>query len=242
METAQTADYGLRVLLELERNGEQTVSELASGLGIHRAVLQRIVATLHGRALLTRTSDNRYRLGPGLLVLGSGIQHELAGVARLPMLELADDIREVIVLTAVDGDEAEVIARRSGNHGPLRIEAPIGFRHSLAVGATGLAILAFMPQEVGRRLVPPSGWDRLDEIREAGYAVTVGELRDFMIGLAVPVQTSDSGVVGSLAVVVPAVRADGILAALPKLQVVSAKLGDEVDHLHAMRRERELKP
>lgn len=225
METAQTADYALRALLALADDGEQTITELARSLTLNRAVVQRIVATLHGRAMLTRSADGRYALGPGLILLGAGIQHELARIARLTLLELSEATQEMIVLAAPDGDEAVVIARRSGSHGPLRIEYALGFRHSLGRGASGLVMLAHMDRSIAERLLPVAELPRLEGIREQGYALTEGEIREFMIGVAVPVLTRQGDVIGSLAAVMPTVRANRVEEIVPQLQAAAASVG-----------------
>lgn len=226
METAQTAGYALLALLELERHQRErgdesnvglSVTDLARGLKLNRAVVQRVVATLHRRALLTRCIDGKYVLGPGLINLGQGIPHELAHLSKLSLLDISESMEEMIVLSVPDGDESVVVARQNGNRGPLRIEYAIGFHHSLARGASGLAMLAYMRPAVAARLMPTDEMHKLDTIRTNGYAITSGEIRAAMVGVAVPIRAEDGEVLGSLAAVIPAERAGGAERLVPQL-------------------------
>ncbi|GAB7005676.1 hypothetical protein JCM18899A_31490 [Nocardioides sp. AN3] len=236
METAQTADYALRVLLELERHqgelGDESnvglsVTELARGLELNRAVVQRVVATLHRRALLTRCFDGKYVLGPGLLNLGRGIPHELAHIAKLALVDLAESAEEMVVLSVPEGDESVVVARQNGNHGPLRIEYAVGFRHSMARGASGLAMLAFMRPAVAARLMPADDLPKLERIRQAGYALTHGEIAAAMVGVAVPIRLEDGKILGSVAAVLPNERAEGAERLVPQLVKAAEAIQDE---------------
>jgi DNA-binding IclR family transcriptional regulator len=74
-ETSQTLDRGLRVLEVVAESSEGlTITELASRLGIGRTVVYRLVVTLEQHALIRRGSDNRCRLGLGVLAMGRQLQ------------------------------------------------------------------------------------------------------------------------------------------------------------------------
>lgn len=223
METAQTADYALLVLLELERRDGQTASEISHGLGVSRNVAQRVLVTLRSRAMVVRNDDGAYLLGPKLIALGRNVPHALAFVARAILRDLSDLVGETVVLAARSGDEAEVVAAHAGVAGPLRIDYETGFRHPLATGASGIAILAYSEPEVGSRLLP-SNDQRLGAVRSRGYASTSGEIRADMAGLAVPIFSAEH-LVGSLAIISPLNRSARALDSLPGLLAAAEQIG-----------------
>ncbi|WP_350351661.1 helix-turn-helix domain-containing protein [Microbacterium sp. A8/3-1] len=210
METAQTADYALSILLALEERPDQTISELAVSLDLSRSVAQRIVVTLHNRAFVIRGRDARYSLGPALIEISASLPHQLAIAARPYLKDLAQSTGEMIVLAVPEGDEAVVIARRSGNSSPVRVEYEVGFRHPLWQGASGVSILANLDTVRRRKLGSPAGQIDVEAIRAQGFARTSGQLREHMEGLAVPIMSEREGVVGSIAVVAPTVRSSDL--------------------------------
>jgi IclR family transcriptional regulator, KDG regulon repressor len=224
MEIAQTADYALRVLLELERQDGQSINALAELLGVSRSATQRILTTLRDRALVLRDHGGKYFLGPGLIALGQHIAHDLTIAAGPLLRELSDSTGETIVLSAPMGDVAEVVASSLGTSGPLRIDYQTGFRHPLTTGASGLAILAFSDPVGGRSSLVPEVAEQLDLIRQRGYAETSGEIRPDMAGLAVPVFAGDD-LLGSLALIAPAGRYAGADCYLDRLHAAAHHIG-----------------
>lgn len=226
METAQTADYALLALLELERRDGRTVSQLAGALSLNRTVVQRIVTTLHRRAALTRDVEGRYWLGPLLIALGEHLPHELA-VAGAPFVrDLARRAQETVVVAARDGAEVVVVARENGSSSPLRVEYEVGFRQPITSGATGIAVLAHLDEVEARRLASASDVAALGQVRAQGYARSAGQVRPGMVGVAAPVLAGEAGVVGSVAIVAPVMRAERLEGLLDDLVDTAGQIGD----------------
>src|SRR5262249_45610968 len=81
-ETAQRLDRGLRLLQYIaDAAGGLTVTEAAARLGVGRAVVYRLAATLVVHGLVRRDKDGRLRLGPGVLRLARRAQPLLADAA-----------------------------------------------------------------------------------------------------------------------------------------------------------------
>lgn len=240
MEIAQTADYALRVLLELERRDGQSINALAELLGVSRSATQRILTTLRDRALVLRDHGGKYFLGPGLIALGQHIPHDLT-IAGGPLLrELSETTGETIVLSAPMGDVAVVVASSPGTSGPLRIDYQTGFRQPLTTGASGLAILAFSDPDTRPPLASEVA-EKLNIIRQRGYAETTGEIRPDMAGVAVPVFAGDE-LMGSLALIAPAGRYAGGDQYLSRLQAVARRIGASVHIEHLPLPDREETP
>src|SRR5262245_11007513 len=86
----QTLDRGLRVLglLAAEPDG-LTVNELAAELGVHRAVVYRLLATLGAHRLVARSPDGRFRLWTGVVALARAVAPQLQAAALPELSRLA---------------------------------------------------------------------------------------------------------------------------------------------------------
>ncbi|GAA3882279.1 IclR family transcriptional regulator [Leifsonia kafniensis] len=208
VETAQTADYALRVLLELEAHDGQTMSELADKIDVGRSVVHRIIATLRVHAAVTRDPRGRYWLGPMLVLLARGLQHELATVGDGALAELAELCQETAIISVPEGDQSVVVACALGHTGALRVEHEVGFRQPLSRGASSLAILAYQRHPAISRLLQPEDLGVLEEIRAQGYAQTTGQIRSHMVALAAPILDEDGWAIGSVALIAPETRAE----------------------------------
>ena len=170
-ETSQTLDRGLQVLVLLGSPTHVrglTVSELAAELGVGRAVVYRLVATLEARDFVLRGDDGRVRLGLGVTRLQLAVRPMLVEAARPILRELADEVGATAHLTVADGEQALALAVVEPSWTDFHIAYRVGSRHPLTLGAAGRAIL-----EARRGTVAP--------------VVTVGELQQGAHGLAAPV-------------------------------------------------------
>lgn len=143
-ETSQTLDRGLRILELLADSGAgPTITEIATELGVGRAVVYRLLATLEAHGLVRRDEDGgRIRLGLGVLQLSRRVQ-PLLREAALPVLRrLADELGATAHLTVVDGGEALAVAVVEPSWTDFHVAYRIGSRHPLDRGAAGRAILA----------------------------------------------------------------------------------------------------
>lgn len=167
-ETAQTLDRGLQVLQLLGSSaghGGLTMSELAAALGVGRAVVYRLVATLVERDFAVRGADGRVRLGLAVARLSVTLRPLLVETARPVLRELADAAGATAHLTIAEGDEALALVVVEPSWTDFHVAYRMGSRHPLTRGAAGRAILA------GR-----SG--------EGGMVATTGELQQGAHGLA----------------------------------------------------------
>ena len=220
-ETSKTADQALALLLELVERGPMTAAELARNLELNRTVVHRLLTTLHGRGFINRHARG-YAPGAVLVQMAQRVQPELRAAAAGIMARIGREIGETVVLHIVDGDDALVLDQYVGVRHIVRVEHDIGSRHSLAVGASGRALLAYLPAKtidrVCRNAAHPDTLRRqLDGVRQLGYALSHDELQRGVHGVAVPVLDSHAHALASLAVIVPPDRA--------------ARLVDNVDDL-----------
>ena len=210
-ETAKTADQALQVLEHVAASGPQPVAALARDLKMHRTVAHRLLATLHQRGFLRRVPGG-YAPGFALLRVAQRVEPELLAAARPVLSQLAREHGETFILTAADGDDAVQIEQAVGSEHFVRVQLARGFRHSLALGASGRAILAYLPAAavegvVARAKEPRKLLAQLAEARRLGYAESHDELSHAVHGVSAPVLVRGE-VIASLGMVMPSVRAE----------------------------------
>ena len=196
----QSVERALQILLSFDGEGrELSVGEIASLLRVHKSTASRLTASLRKHGLLERRpGSERFRLGPevarlGLLALAG---RELIDVARRPMSDVAAAAGETVTLSTFDGDELTTVAQVDSPHvvGP---RTWIGRSSPLHATSDGKVFLAFggAPLPDGPLVAFTSATRtrraelrrELAQIRELGWARTVGELEDGLHGVAAPV-------------------------------------------------------
>jgi DNA-binding IclR family transcriptional regulator len=169
IETAQTLDRGLRLLLLVSDNPYGlTVTEAAERLGVGRAVIYRLAATLAEHGMIRRDSSGRMRLGAGILHLAGRAQPLIAEAARPLLRKLAESVGATAHLTVADGAEATALAVVEPSWTSFHVAYRTGARHPIGRGAAGKAILS------GRHGDP-------------AWQATEGELEAGAYGVAAPV-------------------------------------------------------
>ena len=168
-ETAQTLDRGLKLLtLVADAPGGLTVSEAAARLGVGRAVIYRLAATLAEHGMLRRDGAGRLRLGVGVLHLARRAQPLVADAARPALRALAERVGATAHLTVAEGTEAVALVVVEPSWTQFHVAYRTGSRHPLELGAAGRAILA------GRA-------------GGTGWVESTGELQPGAYGIAAPV-------------------------------------------------------
>jgi DNA-binding IclR family transcriptional regulator len=213
----------LRHLAEAE--GEVTVKGLAQSAGLPPSTAHRLLGLL-AREGLVEPDPARHRYRPGLeyyrlaaLIMG---RLDLAALARPIMDAVVAECGETCVLGLYLPAERRMmfVARVDSAH-PLRYPLELHRPLSVAWGATGRAILAFLPEAeieavltmgepspaTGASLPPPATMRRqLEAIRARSIAVSHGEKIPGAVGIAAPVTRAGGRVIGSLALTIPELR------------------------------------
>ncbi len=199
------------------------VRELAARLEVSPSTVHRLITDLEKLGLVGRTEQGAYRLGLEFMRLA------WTAVERYPIQEVSTDTLQE--LTEQSGESSFfAVYGESRNHMmfSLVVESPHPLRYSLPLkqwiplytGASGLAILAFLPPDVvdevtGGQMVPSTERTvveseqlraRLEMIARDGYAITHGERIEGAIAIASPVFGPSGAVVGSLGITMPEAR------------------------------------
>jgi IclR family acetate operon transcriptional repressor len=192
------------------------VSEIARRLDLGKAVVHRILQTLVEAGLLSYSAETRlYCLGPTALSLGRNAARDNdVRTAAMPIIShLAAITGETTTVTAVSGHNRYYVGQvESAQH--IRITINVGQQVPMAAGASGLSILAFMPErDIELALsVPLTRYtastvtdpdlirERLVTIREQGWASSEGERVLHSSSIAAPIFDITGAPAGSLSV------------------------------------------
>lgn len=186
----QTLDRGITALQMVARTeGGLKIAELADELGLNRAIVYRLVATLADHGMVQRLADGRIVLGSGAILLAAHAERNLRALARPLVESLAEHSGATAFLSMAQGSDCVAILTAEPRDAFLNIHYRVGTRHPIDRGAPGLAILAGRPER-------PGDSEAVKAARRDGYCVTRGELQKGAVGVASPIRMSSSGLTG----------------------------------------------
>ena len=195
-----------------------TLSELSVQVGLPRSTVHRIVSALAQEGFVRPAPSGKLRIGPALVGLEVSSRTDLRHEAGPYLERLSRELRETVDLAVLDAGEVLFIDQYTSRH-TLRIVSQIGARFPLHATANGKALLAALPPEEARSLLPrrlPASTENtitdreamlreLDEIRTTGLAY---DREEFTIGIAaVGIAVHDAmGALAAITVVAPVAR------------------------------------
>jgi IclR family acetate operon transcriptional repressor len=235
-------DKCLEVLFLLGREGRPLgVREIARTLDMSPATVHRFLTSLTNYGLCSKTEDGlQYQLGFGCVDLAQAVTGNIE-IARLggPIAyRLRDVTGETVTIQIRTGRSQVCVLEAEGLH-ELRRRVGLGRKMALHAGASGRAILAFLPEAeidayfaeplvpIGPNTITDEEELRrvLDECTRTGYAVSYQESVVGVGGIAVPIRSARSQVTASLSVSGLASRIrDELETSLPELLAASAAL------------------
>jgi DNA-binding IclR family transcriptional regulator len=187
------------------------VTELSRRLDCSKSVVHRILAALTERGFVVADpATHRYRLGPNARRLGDvASEHQDLGAQALPHLRrIRERTGETATFSARRGAVRVYVEQVESRH-VVRQTVRVGEEAPLHLGASGKAILAFLPESAW-----PSGAGGaalgadLRRIRRRGYATSQGERIPGAASVAAPVFDRDGSVIGSISVAGVVVRTE----------------------------------
>jgi DNA-binding IclR family transcriptional regulator len=198
--------------------------EIAAGVAMHPSTLHRVLAHLQAGGLVQQEPETgRYRLGLGFLRLAwKAADHTPVRAIALPSLQaLVDVTGETALLALYDPSRQEMmLAATVDSPHPIRQARQIAEWLPVTAGATGLAILAFLPEAEQRAILarplptitPRTTTDRaaleqiIEHIRVQGYTLTRGERTPGAVGVGAPIFGPAGRVIGSVGMTQPEQR------------------------------------
>jgi IclR family mhp operon transcriptional activator len=240
---------GLEVLHVLNQHNGATVSEVAAAIDLPRTTTYRILETLCVAGYAYRAaSDDRYRLTILVRGLSDGFDDEawITQIARPYIYELCRQLVWPVAIASISG--SSMLVRQTTDHqSPLAVEkrGP-GFRVPILGSASGLAYLAFCPNEQRDTLLDilakskrdtdkparnrKKVYERLLETRKQGYSVFRRKRRvSDELSFSVPIFAEDR-LLAALSIrfastAVP--EADAMQRFVPKLRKVAKRIGED---------------
>lgn len=186
---SQTLARGLRILDLLADAGRpMSVAELADGLGVHRSVAYRLVRTLEDSSLVIRDAAGTYAIGPHVATLARSVATDLQSAARPELQRLADELGMTAFLVVLDRSECVTLLTTEPRTPVASIAQRPGSRHSVLVGAPGIAIQTLLNADdrLSHGITAPEA-DEVTAARAAGYASSHGEVIPGVTAIAAPV-------------------------------------------------------
>lgn len=216
-ESVRAVDRALEILMAFTATDHQlTASELLKRVDLSRPTLYRLLRTLEHSGFIVSSGDpQRFELGPSVAHLAHvwSSSLDIATLAQPMLRRLWDQTGETVALLVHQGNSRICVAELPSAQ-PLSFKRGLGYREDVTLGASGRAILAHVPtpesylNKSGEAVNVSAYLDRLQQIREQGYAISRDELIQGAVAVAVPFFLGNDKVMGSLAVFGPGVRVD----------------------------------
>lgn len=224
-QTIAGVERALDVLLLFGRPGAATlgVTEVAEELELSKAVVHRILTTLRAKGFVELDeATHRYGLGHGALTLGLSFLSRLdvQDLAREALRELSARTRETATLSVRAGWHRVYVDQVTPDR-DIKMVVQLGSQHPLHAGASSKALLAFLSDELREAWFERGALERvtastttskrrlraeLDEIRERGWAASLGERQEGAGSVAAPIRRHDGSVAGVVSVCGPLER------------------------------------
>ncbi|MDE4605714.1 IclR family transcriptional regulator [Sinorhizobium meliloti] len=218
--TVQSVDVCIDVLLDVAKNPDCRLVDIARDIGETKPRILRMLRTMERRGLVRKSSSGTYRLGNTAIVLGTAAstQVDLVRIANPILEELGQKVNETTQLRIIDNGESLCIAKFEPTR-DLRVHSMIGRRRPLHAGSYKV-LLAYLPPQVQAQMIP----DKLERftartittrarleaelkrVREAGHCVSRGEVSDQLVSVSVPVLAFDGSVIAAVNIAAPAFR------------------------------------
>jgi DNA-binding IclR family transcriptional regulator len=170
---------------------ELALAEIARQTGQYKSTILRLAVSLERFGYLIRAENGRFRLGPAVWRLGSSYRHgfDLSDIMRPELKLLSDATNETASYYVREGNSRTCLFRSEPARA-IRHSITEGVTTPLDRGASGKILLAYSQPD------DPAYQD----IRAAGYAISLGERDPEVAAASVPVLAEDGRLLGAIAV------------------------------------------
>lgn len=248
--------YGNHIVQSLERafdiinyiatkEPSPSLSEIGRAVGLSLSTVHRLLSSMQAKGVIEKDSAGRYRVGSVVLKWSTSMLHQgaLADLV-LPFLhKLREETNETVSFHALVGRHHVCIQQVQSRH-EIGSIVEMGKATPLGLGASGRAILAYLPEE--ERLIAIRLWnsyglphidaqsfeDELSRVRTDGVVKSLGERVKGAVSASAPVFSSSGGVVGAMTLSGPQDRlsADTLDVYAQRLKAIAARVSSELGH------------
>lgn len=214
-----TADRALEILkMFSDSKPEISGHDVAEQLNVAKSTAYRYLQTLESSGFLEESRGRHgYQLGPRVFDLARIARKGLglSDIARPMLKTLVENVDETVLLTRRSGIHIVCLERFESPH-PARISYERGQIMPINAGASALVSLAWLNkadlnqvlQDAELAELTPntlitedSMRERLQIIRDQGFAVTRGEIDQHVVGIAAPIRDNRNDVIAVVAAV-----------------------------------------
>lgn len=198
------------------------VREMASALNILPSAAHRALTALTLKGLVRRVEDSgRYVTGMEMFRLAQAAlgRFPLKHIAMPHLQRLVDACDETVLLGVYDADRAQMMfAAAVESRSPLRYIVQLNEWVPLHLGASGLGILAFLPEPVRESVILKTSGSsedpyfrsaleqRISIVRENGFAQSFAQRVEGAVGFAAPIFFPSGHVIGDVCITLPEQR------------------------------------
>jgi DNA-binding IclR family transcriptional regulator len=203
-----------------EANGGD-LTALADRVGRSKSTVHNHLQTLERHGYVVR-DDGRYRLGLKFLDHGGHARARTpsAHLIRPKIRDIAESTEEICQFVVEQAGTGIVLFQERGDDA-VETQTRIGTSVPLNGIAGGKALLAYLPAERVDRILSERGLpalteatitdreellDRLDDVRDRGYAINASEHIRGMRAISVPIRTTEGDLLGAVSVAGPSYR------------------------------------
>jgi len=220
-----------------EAQGPQTISDISDELGYSNTVVHRLLQTLRSEGLIFQDPKTKlYSLGSAFLTYSNKILADMpiAPVLDPWLLKLRNETRETVGFYVPTG-QYRVCTIEHESQEEIRRSVGVGKRLPLYMGASGRAILAFLPKEHQEKVLSNLSAEernkvltKLEETARDGFATNEEEISSNVAALSAPVFDHKGRVIGALSISGPIFRwnRDTMKDYIPKLLEATKEISE----------------
>lgn len=211
----KSVERSFRILEFVRDNEPVSLTAVSEVLELSKSTIHRHLSTLVSAGYLIR-EDGQYRVSFEFLSYANQIHLRDPSYPKIKrkVRELADESEELVQFTTNEERRLVYLFKETGRNGLLSQSDARTFR-PLHSTAGGKAILSTWPREKVEAYIDQNGleaiteqtitspdtlFERLEQVRERGYATNKEETVEGLGAVSVPVQDQDDNVIGALGI------------------------------------------
>lgn len=213
----QSVDNSLSLIELLCNYEELSLADMVSMTDYGKSSIFRMLVTLEKHKMVTKTKDNKYRLGYRLATIGSIVtsRMEIVGIAHQHLVDLSAKTKETTHLAVlVDDTKVQFIDKVRGDSS-IWMESAVGMTREAHLTGTGKAQLAFRGGEEIERYISNTQFHQMTKytiksaeelreellrIRQDGYASDKEESEEGLVCFAAPVMDFKGNVIAAVSI------------------------------------------
>ena len=237
----QSVDRALSLLEALaEAGGEASLTDLSRRTSLNVSTCHHLLSTLVNWGYVAKVPGRRsYALGARVLYLGHAClrQVDLPKRAQVHIDRINEVTGESVHLAVLQSDNIVTVVKREARHAVRVDTGMVGRSDAPHATATGKAMIAWLPEDQIRRMVPLRDMKRftdktiadfdvlieeLRHVRRNGYAMDREEFQPGVICVGAAIRDHGGAVVGAISASAPAMRVTDEHLALMRQEVIAA--------------------